>query len=132
MNTEFTERNLAGARFENVDLSGAIFEMVGLRGTRFRNVDLSGATIRGAVVADVEISGDVVNLRINGVDVAPLVEAELDRRHPERAKLRPTDADGFREAWPEIERLWDETVARARLFVAGALLERFFLYLSLI
>ena len=124
MDREFTGRNLAGARFENVDLSGAIFEMVGFRGTRFRNVDLRGATIRGALVLDVEISGDVENLRINGVDVAPLIEAELDRRHPERAKLRPTDADGFREAWPEIERLWDETVVRARQFDPASLHER--------
>jgi len=36
---------------------------------------------------------------INGVDVAPLIEAELDRRHPDRAKMRPIDAAGFRDAW---------------------------------
>ncbi len=39
------------------------------------------------------------NLRVNGVDVVPLVEVELSRRHPDRVKMRPTDADGFREAW---------------------------------
>ena len=34
----------------------------------------------------------------------------LDRRHPERAKLRPTDAAGFREAWAITEQTVGETV----------------------
>jgi uncharacterized damage-inducible protein DinB len=51
---------------------------------------------------------------LNGVDVAPLVEAELDRREPDRVKMRPTDPAGFREAWDIVERLWDDTVGRAR------------------
>ena len=41
----------------------------------------------------------VDNVRINGVDIAPLIEAELDRRDPDRPKMRPSDAAGFREAW---------------------------------
>jgi hypothetical protein len=28
--------------------------------------------------------------------------------------MRPTDAAGFREAWEVVERLWDDTVQRAR------------------
>ena len=60
------------------------------------------------------INGEVKSLTVNGIDIVPLFEAELDRRHPERVKLRPTDAEGFREAWPVIERLWDETVGRAQ------------------
>jgi hypothetical protein len=36
-------------------------------------------------------AGEIRNVRINGVDVGPLVEAELNRRHPERTKLSPTD-----------------------------------------
>ena len=31
-----------------------------------------------------------------------------------RSKMRPTDADGLREAWMIVELLWDDTVARAR------------------
>ena len=61
-----------------------------------------------------DISGGVENLRVNGVDVVPLVEAELNRRYPDRAKMRPADADGFREAWAILERLWPQTVERAR------------------
>src|SRR4029453_1101890 len=54
---------------------------------------------------------------------APLVEAELDRRDPDRAKLRPTDPAGFREAWDIVERLWDRTVERARGFEPALLHE---------
>jgi hypothetical protein len=55
---------------------------------------------------------EIVNLTINGVDIAPLVDAELNRRYPDRAKMRPTDPAGFREAWDVIERQWGETVGR--------------------
>jgi hypothetical protein len=114
MAEEFTLRMLTDARFEFVDLSGASFHQVRFRGARFRYVDLSDVTIKGAVLRDVEISAEVQRLVVNGVDVMPFVEAELDRLHPERVKLRPSDADGFREAWTIIEGLWDETVERAR------------------
>src|SRR5882724_8370722 len=101
---DFTGEDLAGSRFEKVDLTGA----------RFHNVDLTGAVIRGALLVNVDISGEIQDVRINGVDVAPLVEAELDRRYPDRVKMRPADADGYREAWDILERLWQQTVARAR------------------
>ena len=42
------------------------------------------------------------------------VEAELNRRYPDRVTMRPTNADGFREAWDILERLWQQTVERAR------------------
>jgi hypothetical protein len=37
---------------------------------------------------------------------------------------RPTDADGFRAAWADLERLWHDTTARARELPAGTLHER--------
>jgi hypothetical protein len=112
--TDFTHENLSGARFDDVYLTGADFHDVDLTGARFRLVDLTGVTIRGADLRDMDISGQIENLRINGVDVVPLVEAELDRRYPDRAKMRPADAAGFREAWDVLERLWPQTLARAR------------------
>jgi uncharacterized damage-inducible protein DinB len=51
---------------------------------------------------------------INGVDVGPLIEAELNRRDPERASLRPADPSGFRDAWDLVERRWAGTVDQAR------------------
>ena len=124
MADEFSQRSLAGARFRNVDFAGATFEQVSLTGAVFNDVDLSGAKIRGALIRDVDVGGELAGLRINGVDVGPLIEAELDRLHPERVKLRPKDAAGFREAWDVIERLWAETVARAEKLDPALLHER--------
>lgn len=100
--------------FKNEDLSGS----------RFRNVDLTDAKIRGALLVNLDIDGYIENLRINEVDVGPLIEAELNRRYPERAKLRPSDADGFREAWAVIERSWPPTIERARRLAPELLHER--------
>ncbi len=121
------------ARFHDQDLSGARFERVSLRGARMNSVDLSGAQIRGALFnggrmrgvefVDVEISGELQNVIVNGVDIAPLVDAELNRRMPDRAKMRPADSDGFREAWAIVEQLWKGTVARAMTFPEARLHE---------
>jgi len=121
---DFTRDDLTGSRFEDVNLSGASFHDVDLTGARFRLVDLSRVVIRGAELVDMDLTGEVSNLRVNGVDVAPLVEAELDRRDPDRPKMRPTDAHGFREAWDILERLWRHTVARARGTAPALLHER--------
>jgi hypothetical protein len=102
------------ADFHRADLRGSSFEAVDLRDARFRRVDFTGAVMNGVDLIDVVIQADVENLVINGVDVAPLIDAELNRRDPDRAKLRPTDPAGFREAWEVIERRWEGTVARAR------------------
>ncbi|TDD22471.1 DinB family protein [Nonomuraea diastatica] len=128
--TEFHEQDLTGARFERVNLRHATFTHVSLNDAGMRAVDLRGAQIRGAMfnasrwrgveLVDVEISGELKNVVVNGVDIAPLVEAELDRRMPEREKMRPGDGDGFREAWAILERLWEGTVARARTFPEAA------------
>jgi hypothetical protein len=111
---DFTGEDLRGSRFERVDLSGAEFRASDLCDARFRGVDLCGVVMTGVELGDVRIDGEIKNLVINGVDVAPLVEAELDRRDPDRARMRPTDPAGFREAWDIVERLWDGTVQRAR------------------
>jgi hypothetical protein len=92
------------AEFHDVNLSGAVF----------READLSGVRMYGVVLADGDIDGYIRGLRINGVEVEPLVEAELDRQFPERTKLRPTDPGGMREALAVIESLWAETVERVR------------------
>src|SRR4051794_28993895 len=111
---EFVSEDLRGSRFERVDLSGASFHDVDLSGSRFRGIALHRAVISGSELSDVEITGEILNVTINGVDVAPLVEAELDRRDPDRVKMRPTDPAGFRAAWDLLEELWAGTVARAR------------------
>ena len=129
--TEFREQDLSGASFEQVNLRDATFSEVDLSGATMHAVDFAGATIRGAAfhrsrllgveLMDVEIYGEVQNVLVNGVDIGPLVEAELNRRMPERAKMNPDDADGFRTAWAILERLWEGTVARARTFPEATL-----------
>jgi hypothetical protein len=122
--TEFVEQDLSGSRFERVDLRGASFRQVHLTGARLQAVEVSDADLRGVSfertrfrgveLVDVEITGELQNVVVNGVDIAPLVQAEMDRRMPDRVRMRPVDADGFREAWALLERLWDGTLARAR------------------
>ena len=105
---------MRGSRFERVDLGGAHLRAVDLSGGRLRGVDLTGVSMRGVELVNADIYGEIENLTINGVDVAPLVDAELNRRYPGRAKMRPADPAGFREAWDTLERLWAQTVDRAR------------------
>lgn len=93
-------------------------------GAWFRNGYFEGTHFRGAYLKDADIDGVVDGLRINGVDVAPLIEAELNRRFPERVKMSPVDAAGFREAYAILERLWDGTVAKARRLPPELLHER--------
>lgn len=103
---DFTAEDLSGARFQQVDLTGA----------EFRAANIYRARFRGVWLTDVRIDGEIRNVLVNGVDIGPLVEAELDRREPDRVKMRPTDPAGFREAWDIVERLWNGTVERARGF----------------
>lgn len=111
---DFLNEELRGSRFERVDLSGSRFWASDLNGAQFRGVELHGVVMRGVELADVDISGELRNVTVNGVDIVPLVEAELDRRYPTRAKMRPTDPSGFHEAWDIVTCLWDGTVERAR------------------
>ena len=112
--TGFTGKSLDGARFDDVSLVGAEFQKADLSRATFRNVDFTGVMIRGVYATTMDIDGWIENMTVNGVDVMPLVEAELDRRYPDRPKMRPADAAGFREAWIVLERLWGQTVDRAR------------------
>ena len=96
------------------DLTGRTFRNVVLRGADVRGGAIAGARLRGVDLWDVEVHGELKNVVVNGVDIGPLVEAELDRRDPERTLMRPDTPEGFRTAWAVLERRWAETVARAR------------------
>lgn len=105
------------------DLKGAEFTFANLSGARFVESDLSGVVMRGVEVAQMDVDapwlvhGDF--FRINGIDVIPLVEAELDRRFPGRADRRAEDPDGLRSAWAAVERTWAATIERAAGMPAG-------------
>ena len=87
----------------NQDLSGSVFDDVDLSGSRFRNVHLEGAAFIGCWATRLDLNGDFDEIVYNGIDLVPLWRAEMVRRHPEFALLRPEDADGYREVWPLLE-----------------------------
>jgi hypothetical protein len=106
------------------ELKGALFVDADLRGARFVRADLSGVVMRGVDIqrADIDapwLSNGASFLRINGVDVIPLVEAELNRRFPGRADRRVGDPDGLRVAWGTLERTWAATLERVAAMPAG-------------
>ena len=105
---------LREAEFVGTDLTGARFVEAGLSGVVMRGVDVQGADIDAPSLLDGEGS-----LRVNGVNVAPFVDAELNRRFPGRAGRRAADPDGLRAAWAALERTWSATLERAAAMPAG-------------
>ncbi|HEY0639285.1 MAG TPA: DinB family protein [Pseudonocardiaceae bacterium] len=106
--------DLRGAEFVGTDLSGARFVGADLSGVVMRAVDAWGADIDAPWLSNGESF-----FRVNGVDVIPLVEAELNRRFPGRADRRVTDPDGLRAAWAALERTWEATLERVAAMPAG-------------
>jgi DinB superfamily/Pentapeptide repeats (8 copies) len=101
---------------------GARFDVADLRGARFTDCDMSGVTIRDCWLVDVNISGYLSNFTVNGVDVTDFVNAELDRRHPERVQFREGQtADDLRAIWDTIEQMWAHATERAGKLPAAAL-----------
>ena len=100
----FVDQDLRGARFVRSDLSGAVM----------RGVDVDGADIDAPWLLDGEGS-----LRVNGVDVVPFVEAELNRRFPGRADRRAGDPEGLRAAWAKLEEAWAVTLERVVAMPTG-------------
>jgi hypothetical protein len=118
-------RFYAGEGGGSDEFKGARFEVADLRGARFTDCDLTGVTIRDGWLANVSVSGFVSDLTVNGVDVTDFVEAELDRRHPERVQFREVQtADDFRAMWDTIELLWARAAERAGRLPAAALSEQ--------
>ena len=100
--------------YQDEDLQNSHFIRVDLSGTRMHGVMLQNVKITDAWVNNLEISCLLGSLIVNEVDVSSYVRTELQRRHPELAKLRATDVDGLRDAWRMIEERANTTLARAR------------------
>lgn len=124
---DLRDTDLRASTLTRVDLTGARFEQVDLRDAFLRNVDLTGARLRGAWLERVDVDGELLGLTVNGVDVGPYVEAELDRRHPERVLVRAADdggADAVRTAWVAVRDAWGPVLERARALPEPLLHER--------
>ena len=85
------------------DWSGRTFKQINLNNTVWKEADLVNA----------RFSGRIDGLVINDIEVAPLIGAEMDRRFPERRKLRPQSHDDAADAWAVIESLWSASKERA-------------------
>ncbi|MEV4657676.1 DinB family protein [Micromonospora sp. NPDC049301] len=99
----FVDKDLRGARFDRSTLAGAVM----------RGVDVSGLDIDAPWLAEGA-------LLVNGVDVVPLVEAELDRRFPGRELRQAKAPDDLRAAWAALERAWAAAVDRVLSMPEGA------------
>ncbi|WP_256841913.1 DinB family protein [Ornithinimicrobium cryptoxanthini] len=126
--------DLRGAQFEGADLSEARFSATRLQQARFVNStlrgasfvgsDLSGVVVRGGDVQGAEIESPWLfdgddPLLVNGVNVIPLVDAELNRRFPGRAERGATDPEGLRTAWAALESTWASVVDRVAAMPEG-------------
>ncbi|HEY2794909.1 MAG TPA: DinB family protein [Micromonosporaceae bacterium] len=103
---EFRDADLSGARFVGADLSGVVM----------RGVDVTGAEIDAPWLLEGGVDGALI---VNGVNVAPLVEAELNRRFPGRAQRYAAGADELRAAWTALQTAWAAAVERAAAMPPG-------------
>lgn len=96
------------------DFKGATFYDLSMRDARIRQADVRGMTMRGVFLDGLDVdSHDLAfgTLIVNGVDVVPLVEAELDRRYPGRELRNAQTPEGLREAWVAVQGAWTEMMA---------------------
>src|SRR5690349_16701896 len=105
------------------DLRGSTFVDADLRGARFVETDLSGVVMRGVQIDEADIDAPWLpyggKFLVNGVDVIPFVEAELNRRFPGRADQRAKDPEGLRAARSALERTWAATLDRVAAMPEG-------------
>ena len=99
--------------FRTKEFEGASFVKASLKGATLRFSDVSGVTMRAVDVDGLDIdSHDLFfgTLLVNGVDVVPLVDAELNRLFPGRELQKAQTPEGLREGWVAVQAAWRETV----------------------
>lgn len=96
-------RDFEGATFTRSNFKGATIRFSNLEGVRIRECDVNGLEID---------SHDLFfgTLVVNGVDVVPLVDAELNRQFPGRELQGSQEPEGLRESWAAVQAAWAETV----------------------
>jgi hypothetical protein len=93
---------------------GATFVQASFKGATLRFSDVSGVTMRSVDVGGLDIdSHDLFlgSLFVNGVDVVPLVDAELNRQFPGRELQNSQTPEGLREGWVAVQAAWQATMA---------------------
>ena len=95
------------------EFEGATFIRVSFRGATLRSCDVSGVTMRSVDVGGLDIdSHDLFfgSLVVNGVDVVPFVDAELNRRFPGRELQKSQTPEGLQDGWVAVKAAWATTV----------------------
>lgn len=105
------------------DLSGTVFVDTNLRGAKFVESDLARVVIRGCDVEGMEIDAPWLRfgepITINGVDIGPYVEAELNKRFPGREEQAAESPEALAAAWTKLEAAWVVAVERAGTMPPG-------------
>jgi hypothetical protein len=96
------------------------FDNQNLTDSEFRECDFTRARLIGVVIRDAVIDGLVSNLVINGVEVSSYVNAELDRRHPERLLIRSAEPKALLQGFRELRAAWSTTLERLRRMPSGS------------
>jgi hypothetical protein len=107
-------RETGSARIEGSDFSGA----------RLHGPDFENTVVTDGWFVNADFSGDVDGMLVNGIEIHPLIEAELDRRSPGRALLRSLHPNEMGEAWAMLDAMWEATLTRARTLPEAMLYER--------
>ena len=107
------------------DLSGRDLTHLKLHGTRLRGVEFLNTKITSAYFENATIEGDFEGLTMNGVLVAPLIEAEIERLHPVLKQLRTLrTADELRANLETAFGIWDALIERAASLSDAVIHER--------
>jgi hypothetical protein len=96
------------------EFEGATFVKASFKGATLRFSDVSGVTMRSVDVGGLDIdSHDLFfgSLFVNGVDVVPLVDAELNGQFPGRELQKAQTPEGLRDGWVAVQSAWQTTVA---------------------
>ncbi len=99
------------------EFEGATFVRTSFQGATLRSCDVSGMTMRSVEVAGLDIdSHDLFfgSLIVNGVDVVPFVDAELNRQFPGRELQKAQTPEGLRDGWVAVQAAWETTVTNTQ------------------
>ncbi len=108
------------------EFEGATFVRTSFKGATMISSDVSGVTMRSMDVGGLNIdSHDLFfgSLIVNGVDVVPLVDAELNRQFPGRELQKAQTPDGIRDCWVAVQAAWATTVTNTPLELVDAHVE---------
>jgi len=100
--------------FDTKEFEGATFVKASFKGANLRFSDVSGVTMRSVDVDGLDIDchdRSFVSLYVNGGDVVPLVDAELNRQFPGRELKDAQTPEGLQEGWVAVQSAWQTTVA---------------------